>query len=127
MSRLKEGAEERSASPGGGANDFFLPHERGRNPHTYMIHTHQGYERYARERVREATAVYFEAQKETRDYDRRQRLSEVSRFYRSLAGIIPAIPPQYKIKVGPSVRNAGAPALRSAGRWPIALPIQSDN
>ena len=59
-----------------------------------MIHTHQGYERYARERVREATAVYFEAQKETRDYDRRQRLSKVSRFYRSLAGIIPAMPTQ---------------------------------
>jgi GTP1/Obg family GTP-binding protein len=55
-----------------------------------MIHTHQGYERYARERVREATALYFEwlAQKETRDYDRRQRLSEVARFYRSLAEII---------------------------------------
>ena len=76
-----------------------------------------------------SAAVYSEwrAQKETWDYDRRQRLLEVARFYRSLAGIIPAIPPQYKIKVGPSVRNAGAPALRSAGRWPIALPIQSDN
>ena len=59
-----------------------------------MVHTHQGYERYARERIWEATAVYFEwlAQKETRDYDRRQRLSEVARFYRSLAGIIPAKP-----------------------------------
>jgi len=68
-----------------------------------MVHTHQGYKRYARERVREATAVYFEwlAQKEARDSDRRQRLSEVARFYRSLAGIIPAIPTQ-----------------------PIALPIQ---
>jgi len=61
-----------------------------------MVHTHQGYEHYARERVREATAVYFEwlAQKETHDYDRRQRLSEVARFYRSLAGIIPAMPTQ---------------------------------
>ena len=59
-----------------------------------MVHTHEGYERYARERVREATAVYFEwlAQKETLDYDRRQRLSEVARFYRSLARIIPAMP-----------------------------------
>jgi hypothetical protein len=48
----------------------------------------------AASRVREATAVYFEwlAQKETRDYDRRQRLSEMARFYRSLAGIIPAMP-----------------------------------
>jgi hypothetical protein len=57
---------------------------------TYMVHTHQGYERYARERVREATAVYFEwlAQKETRNYNQRQRLSEVARFYRSLAEII---------------------------------------
>jgi len=52
-----------------------------------MVHTHQGYERYARERVREATAVYFEwlAQKEARDLDRRQRLLEVARFYRSLS------------------------------------------
>ena len=57
-----------------------------------MIHAHQGYEHYARERVREATAVYFEwlAQKETRDYERRQRLSEVAHFYRSLAEIIAA-------------------------------------
>jgi len=81
-----------------------------------LVHTHQGYEHYARERVRvsddslprpgfKSTAVYFEwlAQKETRDYDRRQRLSEVARFYRSLAGIIPAMPMHCKIKVGPSV------------------------
>jgi len=34
---------------------------------------------------------------------------EVARFYRSLAEIIPAIPTQYKIKVGPSVRSAGTP------------------
>jgi hypothetical protein len=63
-----------------------------RNPHTYMVHAHQGYEHYPRERVREATAVYFEwlAQKETRDYDQRQQLLEMARFYRSLAGIIPA-------------------------------------
>ena len=46
-----------------------------------------------------STAVYFEwlAQKETRDYDRRQRLLEVARFYRSLAGIIPAMPARCKI------------------------------
>jgi len=85
-----------------------------------MVHTHQGYEHYARERVRvsdnalprpgfKSTAIYFEwlAQKETRDYDRRQRLSEVARFYRSLAGIIPAMPTQYKINdVGPFVTRA---------------------
>ena len=71
-----------------------------------MLHTHQG---YARERVRvpdelcarpgfASTAVYFErlAQKEMRDYDRRQRLLEVARFYRSLAGIIPGMPTGYK-------------------------------
>ena len=59
--------------------------------------------------MRKSTAVYFEwlAQKETRDYDRRQRLSEVARFYRSLAGIIPAMPTQYKINdVGPFVTRA---------------------
>ena len=84
-----------------------------------MVHTHQGYEHYARERTRvsgdslprpgfKSTAVYFEwlAQKETRDSDRQQRLSEVARFYRSLAGIIPAMPMQYKIKVGPSLTRA---------------------
>ena len=84
-----------------------------------MVHTHQGYEHYPRERVRasdnalprpgfRSTAVYFEwlAQKETRDYDRRQRLLEVAGFYRSLAGIIPAMPTQYKIKVGPSLARA---------------------
>ena len=73
-----------------------------------------------------SAAVYSEwlAQKETCDYDRRQRLLEVARFYRSLVGIIPAIPTQYKIKVGPSVRGAGTPALRNAERWPVALPIQ---
>ena len=61
-----------------------------RNPHTYMIHAHQGYAHYARERVREATARYFEwlAQKETHDQDQRQLLSELARFYRSLDEII---------------------------------------
>jgi len=84
-----------------------------------MVHTHQGYEHHARERVRvsddslprpgfKSAAVYFEwlAQKETRDYDRQQRLLEVAGFYRSLAGIIPAMPTQYKIKVGPSLTRA---------------------
>src|SRR5262249_50367430 len=63
----------------------------------YLFHAHVGYEHYARERVREATAVYFEwlAQKETRDYDRRQRLLGLARFYRSLAGIIPGMPAGY--------------------------------
>ena len=37
-----------------------------------------------------------ENQKEMRDYDRRQRLLEVARFYRSLAGIIPGMPTGYK-------------------------------
>jgi len=84
-----------------------------------MVHTHQGYEHYAGKRVRasdnalprpgfRSTAVYFEwlAQKETGDYDRRQRLLEVAGFYRSLAGIIPAMPTQYKIKLGQSVTRA---------------------
>ena len=81
-----------------------------------MLHTYQG---YARERVhvRErpgfaSTAAYFErlAQKEIRDYDRRQRLLEVARFYRSLAGIIPGMPEAYE---GNSV---GLPLTR-AERW----------
>ena len=84
-----------------------------------MVHTHQGYEHYARERVQVAdnalprpgfksTAVYFEwlAQKETRDDERRQRLLEVAGFYRSLAGVIPAMPTHCKINVGPSVTRA---------------------
>src|SRR5215471_9668953 len=77
-----------------------------------MVHTHQGYERYVRERIWEATAVYFEwlAQKETRDYDRRQRLSEVARFYRSLAGIIPGMPEKHKNN------GVGLPLTR-AERW----------
>ena len=88
-----------------------------------MVHTHQGYEHYARERVRvsdnalprpgfKSTAVYFEwlAQKENRDYDRRQRLLEVARFYRSLAGIIPAMPTRCKIN------NVGL-SLTRADRW----------
>jgi hypothetical protein len=59
-----------------------------------------------------STAVYFEwlAQKEMRDYDRRQRLLEVARFYRSLAGIIPAMPTRCKIN------GAALPETR-AERW----------
>ena len=102
-----------------------------------MIHAHQGHEHYARERVREATAVYFGwlAQKETPDYDRRQRLLEVAGFYRSLAGIIPAMPTQYKIKIGPSLTRAErTPALNyrrhshgsswGLGVWVITLAIR---
>src|SRR5262249_2783591 len=70
-----------------------------------MVHTHQGYEHHARERVRvsddllprpgfKSAAVYFEwlAQKETRDYDRQQRLLEVAGFYLSLTRLIPYSP-----------------------------------
>src|SRR5262249_52051643 len=77
-----------------------------------------------------STAVYFEwlAEKETRDNDRRQRLLEVARFYRSLAGIIPAMPTRCKINnVALPVTRAErwkAP-LRNAERWPIASPIHS--
>jgi len=58
-----------------------------------------------------STALYFEwlAQKENRDYDRRQRLLEVARFYRSLAGIIPAMP-------GCKMNNVGL-SLTRAERW----------
>ena len=104
---------------------------------TLDSYTHQGCERYARERVREATAVYFGwlAQKETPDYDRRQRLLEVAGFYRSLAGIIPAMPTQYKIKIGPSLTRAErTPALNyrrhshgsswGLGVWVITLAIR---
>jgi len=89
-----------------------------------MIHAHQGYEHYARERVREATAVYFEwlAQKETRDYDRRKRLSEVARFYRSLAGIIPAMPTQQTLLVQ---WRAGV-ALGGSCSLDRALTMQAD-
>jgi len=59
-----------------------------------------------------STALYFEwlAQKENRDYDRRQRLLEVARFYRSLAGIIPAMP------TGCKINNVGL-SLTRAERW----------
>jgi hypothetical protein len=59
-----------------------------------------------------STAVYFEwlPQKETRDYDRQQRLLEVAGFYRSLAGIIPAMPTRCKI-------NGVGPPLTRAERW----------
>jgi hypothetical protein len=59
-----------------------------------------------------STAAHFErlAQKEVRDYDRRQRLLEVARFYRSLAGIIPGMPEAYKSN------SVGLPLTR-AERW----------
>src|SRR5262245_12583535 len=78
----------------------------GQQGSAVMLYTHQ---RYARERVRvrerpgfASTAAYFErlAQKEVRDYDRRQRLLEMAHFYRSLAGIIPGMPDGYKVGEG---------------------------
>ena len=79
--------------------------------------------------------VRWLAQKETRDYDRQQRLLEVAGFYRSLAGIIPAMPTQYKIKIGPSLTRAErTPALNyrrhshgsswGLGVWVITLAIR---
>src|SRR5262249_61100782 len=89
-----------------------------------MVHTHQGYAHYARERVRvqdhlcaragfASTAVYFErlAQKEARDEDRRCRLLEVARFYSSLAQIIPVMPNGYKNN------KDGGLAATGAQRW----------
>jgi len=91
-----------------------------------MLHTHQGYAHYARERVRipddlcarpgfASTAVYFEklAQKEVRDEDRRCRLLEVARFYRSLAQIILVMPDGYKDN-----KDAGL-AMTRAQRWHV--------
>jgi hypothetical protein len=90
-----------------------------------MLHnTHQRYAHYARERVRvpddlcarpgfASTAVYFErlAQNEARDEDRRCRLLEVARFYRSLAQIIPVMPNGYKNN------KDGGLAVTRAQRW----------
>jgi hypothetical protein len=89
-----------------------------------VLQTHQGHPHHARERTRvpddlyarpgfASTAVYFErlAQKEARDDDRRNRLLEVARFYRSLAGIIPGIPERYK-----NEKDAGL-ALTRGQRW----------
>ena len=56
--------------------------------------------------------VRWLAQKETRDYDRQQRLLEVAGFYRSLAGIIPAMPTQYKIMNDVVFAAAGQDARR---------------
>jgi hypothetical protein len=86
-----------------------------------MSYTHQDYVHSARKWVSDdalprpgfkRTAVYFEwlAQRETRDYDRRQRLLEVAGFYRSLAGIIPAMPTRYK-------GNGAALPLTREERW----------
>jgi len=89
-----------------------------------MLHTHQGYAHYARERVRvqdglcarpgfASTAIYFEklAQKEARDEDRRCRLLEVARFYHSLARTVPGIPDGYI-----NNKDAGL-AVTRAQRW----------
>jgi hypothetical protein len=89
-----------------------------------MLHTQERHAPLTRVRVRvpddlcaspgfASTAVYFErlAQKETRDEDRRCRLLEVARFYRSLAQLIPGIPDGYK-------QNDNAKlALTRAQRW----------
>jgi len=67
-----------------------------------MAHPHQEHLHAARKWLSDdpaatsrlkSTAVYFEwlAKKETCAYDRRQRLLEVARFYRSLAVIISAM------------------------------------
>src|SRR5262245_49764737 len=60
-----------------------------------------------------STAAYFKrlAQKETRDDDRRRRLSEVAGFYRSLAEIIPDMPIGYKNN------NGSTPPLTRTQRW----------
>ena len=60
--------------------------------------------------VEAETAFEWLAQKEARDPDRRQRLLEVAGFYRSLAGIIPAMPTRCKIN------NVALPVTR-AERW----------
>src|SRR5262245_50667557 len=62
-----------------------------------------------------------------RDSDRKQRLSEVAGFYRSLAHIIPGIPKGYKangsgVAVTPAERWRGVP--RNAERWRIVSPTQ---
>jgi hypothetical protein len=86
-----------------------------------MTYTHQEHVHAARKWLSDdalprpgfkRTAVYFEwlAQRETRDYDRRQRLLEVAGFYRSLAGIIPAMPTRYK-------GNGAALPLTREERW----------
>jgi hypothetical protein len=84
-----------------------------------MTYTHQEHYAHAPRKWRsddalprrgfKSTAVYFEwlAQRERRDDDRRQRLLEVARFYRSLAGIIPAMPTRCKINhIGLSLTRA---------------------
>ena len=84
--------------------------------YTHQEHVHAPRKRYSDDALPrpgfKSTAVYFEwlAEKETRDNDRRQRLLEVARFYRSLAGIIPAMPTRCKIN------NVALPVTR-AERW----------
>src|SRR5262245_40245229 len=85
--------------------------------YTHQEHVHAPRKRHSNDDTLprpgfKSTAVYFEwlAQRETRDDDRRQRLSEVARFYRSLAGIIPAMPTRCKI-------NGAAFPVTRAERW----------
>jgi hypothetical protein len=58
-----------------------------------------------------STAAYFERLAgKVRDDDRRQWLLEVAGFYRTLAGILPAMPKNYK-------HQHGAPPMTNAERW----------
>jgi len=84
--------------------------------YTHQEHVHAPRKRHSDDALPrpgfKSTAVHFEwlAQKETRDDDRRRRLLEVAGFYRSLAGIIPAMPTRYKI-------NGAAFPVTRAERW----------
>jgi hypothetical protein len=60
--------------------------------------------------VRRCAGSFATIFRETRDDDRRQRLLEVAGFYRSLAGIIPAMPTRCKI-------NGAAFPVTRAERW----------
>src|SRR5262249_8595340 len=86
-----------------------------------MTHIHQEDLYFARKRpLPEArmrpgfagTAGYFEslARRETRDQERRQRLTEVAGFYRSLARIIPGLPTAYE-------SNSATLPVTRAERW----------
>jgi hypothetical protein len=58
-----------------------------------------------------STGAYFQGLADkARDEDQRQRWLEVAGFYRSLAGIIPAMPKDYN-------HNGRVPPLTRAERW----------
>jgi hypothetical protein len=58
-----------------------------------------------------STAAHFERlAAKARDEDQRQRWLEAAGFYRALAGIIPAMPKDYK-------HNGNVPPLTRAARW----------